>query len=127
MSKRGSSIDVPESWLEQCRGWRQEQGLSLEETGAALARAVRRVRAFGTSTVHRYLTGRVVTDELTQAFAKAMKVPYPIQVLDSPRHQQWCDLGVRLDEADAEAFEAELKRLQHLVDMAETIRDMRKK
>ena len=115
MAKRGSSIKVPDSWLEQCRQWRQDQGLSLDETGVMLARAIRRGRAFANATVHRYLNGSLVTDELTRAFAQVMKVPHPIQLLEDEKHRRWCELGVQLDQEDSETFDAELDRLERLM------------
>ena len=122
MSKRGSSIEVPESWLEKCRQWRTEQGLTLEETGALVARSIRRNRAYGIATVQRYLSGVLVTDELTEAFAKAMNVPHPITLLESPKHRKWCELGVRLDRGDTGTFDAELDRLERLVGLIEELR-----
>ena len=124
MGKRGSAINVPESWLEQCRNWRQEQGLTAETAGIHLARAIKRGRPFAVATIRRYLTGALVTDELTLAFAKAMDVPYPAQI-ENEHHLLWYELGVRLDSADAETFASELTRLRRLVAMAEELRDLK--
>ena len=118
MAKRGSAISVPESWLEQCRNWRESKGMSMAEVGTQLARAIRRGRAFGSSTIHRYLSGQLVTDELTEAFAKVMGVPNPIQIVESAKLQRWYALGARLDEVDEETFDWELGRLERLVNMA---------
>ena len=125
MAKRGSSISVPESWLEQCREWRKEQNLTLKETGSYLGRVMRRGRPYALATIRRYLIGDLVTDELTQAFAKAMDVLHPIQVLETPHHQRWCELGVRLDKGDADTFKAELDRLERLVSMVEELQKFR--
>ena len=115
MAKRGSAISVPESWLEQCRSWRKEQGLTLQATGVRLARAMKRGRPYAIATVQRYLKAELVTDELTEAFAKAMGVPHPVQVLEDENHQRWCELGVRLDKGHSETFKAELDRVERLV------------
>ncbi len=124
MGKRGSAIAVPESWLEECRRWRTEQGLTVEATGAHLARAIRRGRPFAVATVGRYLSGSLVTDELTLAFAKAMDVPYPVQI-ENKKHLEWYELGVRLDGADSKAFSDEISRLRRLVAMVEELRTLK--
>lgn len=124
MVKRGSAIAVPESWLEQCRAWRKEQGLTLEKTGVRLGKALKRGRPFAISTVRRYLLGELVTDELTMAFATMMKMPHPVQVLETEKHRRWCELGVRLDQGDTETFEAELARIERLVGLVEKLRDL---
>ena len=126
MAKRGSVIPVPEGWLEQCRSWRKEQGMTIEETGARLGRAIRRGSPFAEATVRRYLRGALVTDELTRAFAKARGVPAPV-VIEDDEHQDWHDLGVRLKGANHRLFKAELERLRDLVAMAEALRDYESK
>ena len=125
MGKRGSAINVPESWLEQCRRWRDEEGLTVEATGARLARAIKRGRPFGVATIGRYLSGSLVTDELTAAFAKVMGVPFPAQI-ENERHSEWYELGARLDNANAEAFSTELERLRQLVAIVEELRDLKR-
>ena len=125
MAKRGSVITLPESWLVQCREWREQEKLSLEAAGILLARTVRRSRPFAISTVRRYLLGELLTDELTKAFAKEMGVPYPVQVHESENHQQWCELGVRLDKVDEAAFSNELRRLEHVVSALEELAQLR--
>ena len=124
MGKRGSAIHVPESWLAQCRKWRDSEGLSMAELCPRLARAIRRGRPFGSSTVHRYLSGQLVTDELTEAFSRLMNVPNPIQVVESEKLQRWYALGARLDKADEETFDLELGRLERLVMMAEKLHEL---
>ena len=123
MAKRGSAIDLPESWLEQCREWRKSKNLLMGEVGAQLARAVRRGRPFGASTIQRYLSGQVVTGELTDAFAKAMGVVSPIQIVESERLRAWYGLGERLESSDPETFEWELGRLRHLVALTEKVQE----
>ena len=122
--KRGSSIKVPEAWLKQCRDWRLAEKLSLAETGALLADARERPRAYALVTVRRYLSGELVTDDMTDAFAKAMRVPYPVQVIETSKQRRWCDLGTRLDKGNRKAFEAELRRLEYLVELVETLREL---
>ena len=122
MGKRGSAVSVPESWLEQCRQWRTSEGLSMVKTGSRLARAIRRGRPFGSSTIQRYLSGELATDELTEAFSKAMGVPSPIRIVESERLQRWYALGDRLDQADRDTFDWELGRLERLVELAERLR-----
>ena len=95
----------------------------MVKTGTQLARAINRGRAFGSSTVQRYLSGELATDELTEAFSKAMGVPSPIQIVESERLQRWYALGDRLDQADRETFDWELGRLERLVGMAERLQD----
>ena len=121
MPKRGSVVAVPESWLEQCRQWRKEEGLTVEAAGAHLARAIRRARPFSDATVRRYLRGSLVTDELTRAFAKVLGTSPPVK-LDDEDQQTWHDLGARLKAADVEVFSTELLRLKQLVSMAEYAR-----
>ena len=124
MSKRGSAISVPESWLDQCRVWRKEQGLTVQETGRYLARVMKRGRPFAVATVHRYLGGTLVTDELTEAFAKAMSVASPAQI-ENERHLRWYELGVRLDHANEAVFSKEIDRLEQLVEVVEELRDLK--
>ena len=121
MPKRGSAVSVPESWLEQCRQWRKDQGLTIDAAGTHLARAIRRARPFSEATVRRYLRGALVTDELTRAFAKVLNMPPPVEIEDE-QHQEWYDLGVRLARADGDVFESELLRLRQLVTMAEALK-----
>ena len=102
-------------------------GLSLEAAGIALARTIRRPRPFGISTVRRYLSGELVTNELTLAFSEVMKVPSPIQVIEKESHRRWYELGVRLDGADPEIFEAEFARLERISKMAEDLLALRRK
>lgn len=93
----------------------------MAEVGTQLARSIRRGRAFGSSTIHRYLSGQLVTDELTEAFAKVMGAPNPIQIVESAKLQRWYALGARLDEVAEETFDWELGRLERLVSMAEEL------
>ena len=125
MGKRGSAINVPESWLEQCRAWRKEQGLTIDATGSYLARAIKRGRPFGAATIRRYLSGTLVTDELTVAFATVMGVPFPAQI-ENEQHSRWYELGVRLDNASAGTFSNELDRLEQLVAILEELQDFRR-
>ena len=97
----------------------------MAELCRVLARAIRRPRAFGSSTVHRYLNGQLVTDELTNAFGKAMNLSSPVRVMESEQLQHWYDLGARLDKADPEAFSLEFAKLEHLVTMAEELHKRR--
>ncbi len=122
MRKRGQVISVPDGWIDSCRQWRRDERLTIDETGARLARAVRRGRPFAEATVRRYLRGAIVTDELTRAFARVMGVLPPVTIEDQ-EHQEWHDLGVRLDGANARLFRSELERLRELVRMAEALRD----
>ena len=124
MSKRGSAISVPESWLEACQRWRKEQDFTVKETGRHLARVTKRGRPFAVATVHRYLAGSLVTNELTQAFAKAMGVPPPVQI-DNDLHRRWYELGVRLDHANEAVFATEIDRLEQLVAVVEELRDLK--
>ena len=124
MTKRGSSISVPESWLDQCRHWRQEQGLTAKSAGEQLARAVRRGKPFAVATVHRYLGGSLVTTELTEAFAKVMGVPAPVQI-ENERHRQWYELGVRIENADDDVFSMELDRLKQLASILEELKALK--
>ena len=94
----------------------------MEATGARLARAVKRGRPFADATVRRYLRGRLVTDELTRAFAKVMGVSTPVTI-DDENYQEWYELGVRLNSAKPTLFEAELARLRQIADMAEALQD----
>ena len=125
MGKRGSAINVPDSWLEQCRQWRKDEGLTIVAAGAYLARAVKRGRPFGKATMRRYLTGELVTDELTEAFATVMGVPFPAQI-ENERHAEWYELGVRLENVNAESFSNELERLRHLVGILEELSDSKR-
>ena len=114
MGKRGSVIAVPDSWLEQCRIWRKKEGLTVEATGVQLARAIRRAQPFSDATVRRYLSGSLVTDELTRAFAKVLGTTPPVRI-DDVDQQAWHDLGVRLKDEEPELFKSELARLRQLV------------
>ena len=94
--------------------------MSVEATGVALARAVKRGRPFADATIRRYLRGEVVTDELTGAFAKAMGVPVPVMIEDA-KHRAWYDVGVRLERSNSKLFDAELERLKMIAGMAEDL------
>ena len=124
MPKRGNVVSVPPDWLDRCRRWRKEAGITIDETGPLLARAIQRGRPFSEATVRRYLRGALVTDELTRAFAKAMGVPAPV-ILGDEKQQAWHDLGVRLAGADQRVFDSELGRLQQLVQMAEELKALK--
>ena len=124
MAKRSTSISVPETWLEQCREWRKEQRLTAKAAGEHLARVVRRGKPFAVATVHRYLGGSLVTAELTEAFAKAMGVPVPVQI-DNKRHREWYELGVRLENVDDGVFANEFDRLKQLVAILEEFRTLK--
>ena len=124
MPKRGNVVAVPDDWLERCRRWRKESGITIDETGPLLARAIHRGRPFSEATVRRYLRGALITDELTRAFAKAMGIPAPV-ALDDEDQQAWHELGVRLVQADRRAFASELGRLKLLVEMAEELQALK--
>ena len=118
---RGKRVDVPDSWLDRCQRWRDEHGYSFQKLGEVLAKAINRKQPYGSSTIHRYLSGEAATDELTEAFARAMDVqaPAPMMPLASKEQRLWCELGVRLDAVAPVVFARELQLIQRIVEAHE--------
>ena len=113
----GKRVNVPESWLERCRQWRDDHGYSFQKVGEILAHAISRKQPFGSSTIHRYLSGEAATDELTEAFAKVMEVtpPHALPPFESEEHRLWCELGVRLTSVAPAVFARELQVILRIV------------
>lgn len=112
--QRGKSLTVPEIWLEQVRDFCRDK--TLRNLGKELAPLMGRDSPVPHTTVHEYIKGRVVTEELTNAFAKLMGVPPPVTGSNTdPELQEWCDLGRRLKHEATERFRVELEALREAV------------
>ena len=116
---------MPYHWLEQCRQWVEEHDETTRSIGPKLAAVLDRGQPFSKATVSRYLRGEKVTDELTEAFALLMGVPFPVPVPQTDEQRRWCELGMRLDRADRGLFIEELEHVEGLVDASEKIADLK--
>ncbi|MEM9487635.1 MAG: hypothetical protein AAGC55_00755 [Myxococcota bacterium] len=81
--------------------------------------------AYNKGTISRYLSGEVVTDEITRAFAALMNVPYPAMFPETSAAREWCALGIRLEKADPESFGAALVHARKLLEAAELVKKER--
>lgn len=122
---RANKINVPGHWLVQCRRWARKNHESLSTLGPKLARSIRRDEPFSKATLSRYLRGMKVTDDLTRAFARLMKVPYPVLLPRSDDQRRWAELGSRLDKSDHALFLQELENLEKLVEASEKVASLR--
>lgn len=114
-SPKGRGHRVPDSWLQQCNQYKERTRKTLSELGRELAEAIGRNRPLATSTVHDYLIGRIVTEELTEAWAKLMETLPPVIGGDDDEVQEWCDLGRQFKAESPETFRRELEALRKVV------------
>ena len=116
-TKKGRTLQVPSEWLEEVNAYKKASGKTLQQLGADLGRHLKRSTPIPTSTVHDYLVGRVVTEELTVAFAALMGVPPPVLVTDAdPELREWLELGRALRAETPDRFQRELVALRDLVE-----------
>jgi phenylpyruvate tautomerase PptA (4-oxalocrotonate tautomerase family) len=113
---RGKSITVPDTWLEQVRHYKTRTKRTLR----AIAKDVSQIlgRQVAHTTVHDYLIGRVVTQELTEAFAELLGVPTPVlsvEHVEDVEVAEWCALGYRFKRLHEGQFRRELAELRDVV------------
>ena len=111
---RAPRIDLPIEWLERVAKERDRRGWSLDELGRHAAEAIGRTTPFSNPTMSRFLRG-VTTQDVAEGVALALGVPLPVARLSNPAHQEWCDLGRRLDSVAPAMFLSELHELRDIV------------
>jgi hypothetical protein len=123
--QRGKGLAVPSLWLEQVLQFKKTSGKTYRQLGADLGVILGRPVAH--ATVNEYVMGRVVTEELTNAFAQLMGVPPPVTGSNTDLElQEWCDLGRRLKHEASERFREELAALRTAVEALEQYRHRRR-
>lgn len=104
---RGTPVDVHPEWLDllkDARGRMPRAESTYEALGQALARAIGRPKAWGKTQVGNYLTGKVVTKEMTEAFSRLYGLRYPIMAAANEEEVAWFELGRRLRRLDHDHF-----------------------
>lgn len=120
--KRGRPVRVPEEWLQQVRAWKGTR--SLRVISEELAAVMGREKPMSLARIHAYLHGKSTTEELTEAFARAMHVQAPgahLRIAD-PEMRRWLDIGERLKAEHPQRFHNELLTLSEIVEFLERTR-----
>lgn len=75
---RARSLVVPTWWLDLARQAVAASGVGLVEMGRKLAQAKRRAEPWNHGSVSRFLSGKLVTDEMVDAFVAVFDLPRPV-------------------------------------------------
>ncbi|MGB0969413.1 MAG: hypothetical protein ACPGVG_00420 [Mycobacterium sp.] len=88
----------------------------LPQTAATrLAAVLGREHGFSHTSLSRYLKGRLGTSNITMAFATAMGMPLPIQIMPSIEASDWLAVGMRLQAQRPETFRLMLETIETIV------------
>ena len=127
--QRGSAIELDPQWLaalEQRIPREDGRRISYKEIGRRLADAIGQKKAWGKSTVERYISGELVTDSMTRAFCAWLGLLYPVISARHPDELDWLEAGRMLREYNPEEFRRELDELRRMAHL-EKSRSERKK
>lgn len=117
--RRTRTISVPAEWLASLERFKTgPPRRTLQQLGDDLGKALGLPRPVPISTVHDYLRGHVVTEELTRAFSVISGLPLPpleTQAPLDPELREWLELGAELRAEVPERFRRQLDALRDLV------------
>lgn len=116
-TKKGRVVRVPAEWMQELLAYKKRSGKTLQQLGVELAREMRRPEPVAVSTVHDYLQGRVITEDLTRAFAAVAGLPVPV-LAEEPVDEEireWLQLGRELRAETPDRFRREMDALRELV------------
>lgn len=97
--ERGTPVELHPDWFEMLqlkRAQLPKSERSYEALGEALARQVGRASAWGKTQVGNYMTGQVVTAEMTRAFSLLFGIGYPVLAAANEDEIAWFYLGRKL-------------------------------
>lgn len=117
-TKKGRGVRVPEEWLQELREYKRRSGKTLQQLGNELAFHMGRKEPVPVSTVHDYLQGRIVTEELTRGFAAVAELQVPVwddEITTDEEIREWSQLGRELRSETPDRFRRELEALRELV------------
>lgn len=112
---RGRSLVVPRWWLDAAREAVEASGLGLVEVGEKLAAKVGRSDPWTHGAISRFLAGKVVTDQIAEAFIVMFSLPRPayyprdlaeallFRAAEAKRDQRLADADAAADQLEAES------------------------